>query len=319
MLEDRGGLPKEEGDSIREYKAVHEENFLSSWLRDDTEGCKSEEVKKSDRKEKEEAAQSGKREVEGGGERVEIDGKRVCVGFCSNLTSQEEGGKDASLSEVVGGVSDGELAVCASVYVSGSVSGSVCFLPLVFDPTGSPDSESECFSVSCKISSQNVVCVSQTFSFSEKCGATGTLLSERFRRARMGTEAAPVKSTPKRTPVKAVPECLRNKAPPPPQGGATATNSDVAWPAVGSATGTRLKNNAKPQHWHIGAGVQPPWQWNGRERVLTEPMEDYLKGSEHLNVAIAELEHFLFSPEDNAISILSCAGRWTKEVRSAGD
>ena len=39
MLEDRG-LPKHEGDLIRECKAVHEENFLSSWLRDDTKGVK---------------------------------------------------------------------------------------------------------------------------------------------------------------------------------------------------------------------------------------------------------------------------------------
>ena len=28
-------MPKEEGDVIREHKAVHEENFLSSWLREE--------------------------------------------------------------------------------------------------------------------------------------------------------------------------------------------------------------------------------------------------------------------------------------------
>ena len=33
-----GALPKEEGGSVREYKATHEGNFLSSWLRDTTEG-----------------------------------------------------------------------------------------------------------------------------------------------------------------------------------------------------------------------------------------------------------------------------------------
>ena len=38
MLEDRGLLPKEEGDIVREFKAMHEENFLSSWLREDVEG-----------------------------------------------------------------------------------------------------------------------------------------------------------------------------------------------------------------------------------------------------------------------------------------
>ena len=34
-LKERRDLPKEEGDSVREYKAMHEENFLSSWLRED--------------------------------------------------------------------------------------------------------------------------------------------------------------------------------------------------------------------------------------------------------------------------------------------
>ena len=34
MLQDRGALPKEEGDIVKEYKAMHEENFLSSWLRE---------------------------------------------------------------------------------------------------------------------------------------------------------------------------------------------------------------------------------------------------------------------------------------------
>ena len=33
VLQDRGALPKEGGDVIREKKAMHEENFLSSWLR----------------------------------------------------------------------------------------------------------------------------------------------------------------------------------------------------------------------------------------------------------------------------------------------
>ena len=40
MLQDRGALSKEEGDVIREYKAMHEENFLSSWLREDGEDKK---------------------------------------------------------------------------------------------------------------------------------------------------------------------------------------------------------------------------------------------------------------------------------------
>ena len=38
MLQDRGALPEEEGDIVREYKAKHEDIFLSSWLREDLVG-----------------------------------------------------------------------------------------------------------------------------------------------------------------------------------------------------------------------------------------------------------------------------------------
>ena len=34
-LRERGELPKEEGDAVREHKAMREEKFLSSWLRED--------------------------------------------------------------------------------------------------------------------------------------------------------------------------------------------------------------------------------------------------------------------------------------------
>ena len=34
-LQERGAMPKEEGDVIREYNAMSEENFRSSWLRED--------------------------------------------------------------------------------------------------------------------------------------------------------------------------------------------------------------------------------------------------------------------------------------------
>ena len=42
ILEDRGALPKEDGHPLRECKAMHEEDFLSSWLREDVEGGKTE-------------------------------------------------------------------------------------------------------------------------------------------------------------------------------------------------------------------------------------------------------------------------------------
>ena len=35
ILRERGALPKEEGDAIREYTAMNEGHFLSSWLRQD--------------------------------------------------------------------------------------------------------------------------------------------------------------------------------------------------------------------------------------------------------------------------------------------
>ena len=35
MLRDRGALPEGEGDVIREYNVMHEERFLSSWLREE--------------------------------------------------------------------------------------------------------------------------------------------------------------------------------------------------------------------------------------------------------------------------------------------
>ena len=31
-LQDRRAVPEEEGDLVREYKAMHEDEFLSSWL-----------------------------------------------------------------------------------------------------------------------------------------------------------------------------------------------------------------------------------------------------------------------------------------------
>ena len=37
VLEGRGAVPKEDGDLFREYQAMREENFLSSWLREDVQ------------------------------------------------------------------------------------------------------------------------------------------------------------------------------------------------------------------------------------------------------------------------------------------
>ena len=56
-------MGKEEGDIAREYKAMHEEKFLSSWLRKDVEGI---EERREDREHKvrEDESRSGRRKVE---------------------------------------------------------------------------------------------------------------------------------------------------------------------------------------------------------------------------------------------------------------
>ena len=37
-MKERGQLPDEFGDAVREYRTMHEENFWSSWLREDERG-----------------------------------------------------------------------------------------------------------------------------------------------------------------------------------------------------------------------------------------------------------------------------------------
>ena len=62
MLEDKGALPKEDGDLLWEDQTMHEENFLSSWLLEDVEG--GEEEREMNKEAKAEESGSGKR---GGG------------------------------------------------------------------------------------------------------------------------------------------------------------------------------------------------------------------------------------------------------------
>ena len=38
IMKERGELPNEVGDAVREYKAMHEENFWSSWPREEERG-----------------------------------------------------------------------------------------------------------------------------------------------------------------------------------------------------------------------------------------------------------------------------------------
>ena len=62
-LRERGELPKEEGDAERKHKAMHEEKFLSRWLRADVRG-KEDGRRKLVRRDEEEGGEKRKREEE---------------------------------------------------------------------------------------------------------------------------------------------------------------------------------------------------------------------------------------------------------------
>ena len=103
--------------------------------------------------------------------------------------------------------------------------------------------------------------------------------------------------------MKAVFECFRNKAPPPPKG--TPLQQTATW-------------LGPPSNPPLGADANPPWQWCARERALIQAVEDYLERIEHPNAAISELQHSLLSPEDDACCILKfvenvCDGRRRKK------
>ena len=80
-LKERGELPKEEGDAVREYKAMHEEIFLSSWLREDARE-KEERTAKASEENEEERSEKRKREEEKEENKTERI-KRRCKGSVS--------------------------------------------------------------------------------------------------------------------------------------------------------------------------------------------------------------------------------------------
>ena len=81
ILQDRGALPKEECDTVREYKAMHEEHFLSSWLREVGEE-KEEIIMETGKETKEEMGKKRRREEEKE-ENETVFVKRRCVGSVS--------------------------------------------------------------------------------------------------------------------------------------------------------------------------------------------------------------------------------------------
>ena len=89
-LEDRGALLKEEGDLVREYKAMQEEHVLDSWLKINEEGRATEEEVMR-RRIKEEEVMSGKRKAEEEMGRDSVGSKRACFNSGRSGNSSEGG------------------------------------------------------------------------------------------------------------------------------------------------------------------------------------------------------------------------------------
>ena len=76
-MKERGELPNEEGDVVREFKAMHEEDFWSSWLREDE---KEREAEAEGKGEEEGEKRKREEEIE---ENETVTVERRCVGFVS--------------------------------------------------------------------------------------------------------------------------------------------------------------------------------------------------------------------------------------------
>ena len=61
---ERGELPNEGGDVVKEFKALHGEDFWSSWLREDERGKEERKAKTVRKKEEKEERRTGKRRCE---------------------------------------------------------------------------------------------------------------------------------------------------------------------------------------------------------------------------------------------------------------
>ena len=79
-MKERGELPNEEGDAVREYKPMHEEDFWSSWPEED-EKSKEERKAEAEGKGEEEGEKREREEEKEENETVTV--KRRCDGFVS--------------------------------------------------------------------------------------------------------------------------------------------------------------------------------------------------------------------------------------------
>ena len=128
MLQDRGALLEEEGDIVRWYKAMHEEHFSSSLLRDDVEGIK-EGRRDTEEKVGEEESRSGKRELVREEEKTVVV-KRRCVKPFSSDVFDEFGPVDDSGS--FGDSWDGFSECLPAVSLGVPVVTDVCLFPFVW-------------------------------------------------------------------------------------------------------------------------------------------------------------------------------------------
>ena len=53
-MKGRGEMPNEEGDAVRKYKVMHEEDFWSNWLREDERSKEGKEEGKGEKRKREE-------------------------------------------------------------------------------------------------------------------------------------------------------------------------------------------------------------------------------------------------------------------------
>ena len=89
-MKERGELPNEEGNAVREYKTMHEENFWNSWLREN-EICKAGRMAKTEKNEEDKGEKRKREEEKEENETVTV--KRTCEGGvsveASKIFSQE--------------------------------------------------------------------------------------------------------------------------------------------------------------------------------------------------------------------------------------
>ena len=79
-MKERGELPNAVGDTVREYRATHEENFWSSLLRED-EGGKEERMTRADKNEEERCEKRNREKEKEENETEKV--KRKCECFVS--------------------------------------------------------------------------------------------------------------------------------------------------------------------------------------------------------------------------------------------